>query len=169
MSRKDAQNRKFDFPSHRNQATGHSNQRSGPKPFENKQGATMAGCGPVQGTSKSDQELLNDLLSFLAKRMQDDTLNAKRRESIQLARNFVKEHGYLVEHYCIYAWAAHGIVKILTDDETNSLPKTAEHTPESYVLVSSLISDSSPPGASLMTLLTALLRSTCAVSVDVVS
>lgn len=75
----------------------------GPKPVENNSNATASSHLPVQGTSKNDQEILNDLLGFLEKGMQDDTLNLSRHESIQLARDFVREHGYPVEDYCIYA------------------------------------------------------------------
>ncbi|KAH8774766.1 hypothetical protein F5883DRAFT_18333 [Diaporthe sp. PMI_573] len=113
---------------------GMQNRGSGPKPVENISDAATAGQGPVQGTSKNDQELLNDLLGFLDKRIQDETSNPRRRESIQLCRNFVNDHGYPVEDYCIYAWATHGIVKVLTDDETKTLPHTVEHASESYAL-----------------------------------
>ncbi|POS72423.1 hypothetical protein DHEL01_v209179 [Diaporthe helianthi] len=114
---------------------GTQNRGPGPKPVENNGVAAAFSChGPVQGTSKNDQDLLNDLLGFLDKKIQDETLDPKRRESIRLTRNFVKEHGYPVEEYCIYAWATHGIVKVLTDEQTKSLPKKAEHTSESYLL-----------------------------------
>lgn len=72
------------------------NRGSGPKPIETD--STVAGHNPVQGTSKDDQELLNMLLGFLDKRIQDET-NPRRRESIQLCHNFVKEHGYPEEDY----------------------------------------------------------------------
>ncbi|KAG8158598.1 hypothetical protein KVR01_011720 [Diaporthe batatas] len=96
---------------------------SGPKPVDTSNDSEAAAVeqGPVQGTSMNDQELLNDLLGFLDKRMHEDTLSP-RRPWLPL------------EDYCIYAWATHGIVKVLSDDETGSLPKTVEHASDSYLL-----------------------------------
>lgn len=112
---------------------------SAPKPVDISSDAAVSGPGPVQGTSKDDERLLNDLLGFLDKRIRGETSNPRRRESIQLCRTFVQEHGYPVEDYCIYAWASHGVVKVLSDDEAETLPKTVEHASERYILVSTTI------------------------------
>lgn len=111
------------------------NQGSGPKPVETNNSA--ARHNPVHGTSKDDQELLNDLLGFLDQRIQDET-NPRRRDSIKLCQDFVKEHGYPVEDHHIYAWATHSIVRVLHDDESKTLlvPNTIEHARERYILVS---------------------------------
>lgn len=110
-----------------------------PQPVDMSNDAAVSGPGSVQGTSKDDEQLLNDLLGFLDKRIQDETSNPSRRESIQLCRNFVQEHGYPLEDYCIYAWATHGVVKVLSDEEAETLPKTVEHASERYILVSTTI------------------------------
>lgn len=133
---------KSDSPETATMPRGSQNRVSGPKPVEISSDAAVARPGPVQGTSKDDSELLNDLLGFLDKRIQDETSNARRRESIQLCRNFVQEHGYPLEDYCIYAWATQGVVKVLTDDEAETLPKTVEHASERYILVSATIPSS---------------------------
>lgn len=109
------------------------NQDSGPKTIETNN--TAAKNHPVQGTSKNDQELLHELLGFLNQRIQDEN-NPRRRESVQLCQDFVREHGYPVENYYVYAWATHGIVRVLHEDESKTLPNTIEHARERYILVS---------------------------------
>lgn len=109
------------------------NQSSGPKPVETNN--TAAKHNPVQGTSKNDQELLDELLGFLDQRVRNDA-NPRRRESMKLCQNFVREHGYPVDNYYIYAWATHGIVRVLNEDESNILPNTVKHVRERYILVS---------------------------------
>lgn len=109
------------------------NKGFGPKPVEINN--TAAKHNPVQGTSKNDQELLHDLLGFLDQRIQNET-NPRRRESIELCQDFVKEHGYPEENYYIYAWATHGIVRVLNEDDLKTLPNTIEHARERYTLVS---------------------------------
>lgn len=108
------------------------NQDSGPKPVGTNN--TAAKHHPVQGTSKEDQELLNELLGFLNQRIQDEN-NPRRRESMQLCQDFIREHGYPVENYYVYAWATHGIVRVLNEDESKTLPNTIEHARERYILV----------------------------------
>lgn len=76
------------------------NQGSSPKPIETD--STVSRHNLIQGTSRDDQEIFNELLGFLDKRIQDET-NPRRRESIQLCQNFVKEHGYPEEDYYLYA------------------------------------------------------------------
>lgn len=98
-----------------------------PKPTESNN--TAAKHNPFQGTIKNDQELLNELLGFLDQRIQDET-NPRRRESIKLCQDFVREHGYPVENCYIYAWATHGIVRVLNEDESKTLPNTVEHARE---------------------------------------
>lgn len=108
------------------------NQSSGPKPVETNN--TAAKHNPVQGTSKNDQELSDELLGFLDQRVQDDA-NPRRRESTKLCQNFVREHGYPVDNYYIYAWATYDIVRVLNEDEYKNLPNTIEHARERYILV----------------------------------
>lgn len=133
---------KSDSPENATMPRGAHNRFSGPKPVEISRDAAIAGPGLVHGTSKDDSDLLNDLLGFLDKRIQDETSNPRRRESIQLCRTFVQEHGYPLEDYCIYAWATHGVVKVLSDDEAETLPKTVEHASERYILVSTTVPNS---------------------------
>lgn len=75
------------------------------------------------------------MVGFLDQRIQDET-NARRRESIMLCQDFIKEHGYPVENYYIYAWARHGVVRVLNEDDSKTLPNTIEHARERYILVS---------------------------------
>lgn len=109
------------------------NQGSGPKPVDINN--TACKHNPVQGTSKNDPELLNELMGFLDQRIHDE-INHRRRESIKLCQDFIREHGYPVDNYYIYAWATHGIVRVLKEDESNILPNTVEHARERYILVS---------------------------------
>lgn len=109
------------------------NQGFRPKPTESN--STAAKHNPVQGTSKNDPKLFNELLVFLNQRMHDET-SPRRRESIKLCQDFIREHGYPVENYYIYAWATQGIVRVLNEDESNMLPNTVEHARERYILVS---------------------------------
>ncbi|KAL1865053.1 hypothetical protein Daus18300_007400 [Diaporthe australafricana] len=113
------------------------NQGSGPELAETDSDSTAAGHRPVQRTTKDDQELWNGLLGVLDKEIQDETLNPTRRLSIQLCRDFVKEHGYPVEDYYIYAWATHGIVIIMNENQIQNLPRSVERSRDSFILVSS--------------------------------
>lgn len=75
------------------------------------------------------------ILNGLDQKIQNETSNARRRESIQLCRDFVAEYGFPEEDHYIYV--KDGVVRVLTKEESTRLPGSPTNV-NNFLLVSSV-------------------------------
>lgn len=78
--------------------------------------------GPCRGTTRVPQDTGEGILSLLDTMIHDETSNLRRRDNIQLVRNFVEKHGWPQEDYVI--WALKGVVLVLTEGQWRALPQS---------------------------------------------
>ncbi|KAJ0107897.1 hypothetical protein J7T55_007109 [Diaporthe amygdali] len=93
-----------------------------------------ADSGVVRGTTKRSPEVLEHYLKMLDGEIAMETLNMKRRESMELCRVFIRKHGYPDDHFFI--WAMHGVVKVLTEREFRELPRSSTPRKDSFFVSS---------------------------------
>lgn len=89
--------------------------------------------GPTRGITKVPQDMMEDMLSCLDRMIQKETKNPRRRENMQIGKDFVKEHGWPQGDYCI--WVLKGIVLVLTEEQMWALPNSPARA-DAFVLVS---------------------------------
>lgn len=89
--------------------------------------------GPTRGITKVPQDMMEDMLSCLDRMIQNETKNPRRRENMQIGKDFVREHGLPEGDYCI--WVLKGVVLVLTEEQMWALPKSPARA-DAFVLVS---------------------------------
>lgn len=104
-----------------------------PEPVGSFSDADASEHGPSRGITKVPQDMMEDVLSCLDRMIQNETKNPGRRENMQIGKDFVREHGWPEEDYCI--WVLKGVVLVLTEEQMWALPKSPARA-DAFVLVS---------------------------------
>lgn len=79
-------------------------------------------------------DIMENLLNCLDEMTQNETSNLRRRENMQLCRDFVRDHGWPNEGYCI--WALKGVALVLTEEQVLKLPKSPPARVDVYTMAS---------------------------------
>lgn len=90
--------------------------------------------GPTRGITKLPQNMMEDVLGWLDRMIQNETTNPRRRENMQIGKYFVREHGFPEEDYCICVLK--GVVLVLTEEQIWALPGSPAWA-DAFVMVSS--------------------------------
>lgn len=78
--------------------------------------------GPIGALSKGTEETMEYRLSCFDEMIQNEMSNPRRRENMQLCRDFARDNGWPNENYCILALK--GVVLVLTEQQLVKLPKS---------------------------------------------
>lgn len=89
--------------------------------------------GPYRGTTKVPQDTGEAILSLLDIMIHDETSSLRRRDNMQLVRDFIEKHGWPEEGYVI--WALKGVVLVLTEGQWRALPQSPDRS-DAFELVS---------------------------------
>lgn len=74
------------------------------------------------------------MLTYLDRLISKETSNPRRRKNIQICKDFVREYGWPEDDY--YIWVMQGVVKVITQEERFSLPRSPAKA-DAFLLVSS--------------------------------
>lgn len=107
---------------------------SSPEPIGNISDANAHENRPIGAMTKGTPEIMENMLSCLDEMTQNETSNPRRRENMQLCRDFVRDHGWPKDGYCI--WALKGVVLVLTEEQVLKLPKSNPARVDAYTMVS---------------------------------
>jgi len=105
--------------------------------------------GPYRGTTRVPQDTGEGILNLLDIMIHDETSNLRRRDNMQLVRDFIEKHGW-PEEGCVI-WALKGVVLVLTEGQWMALPQSPDRG-DAFELVSSNIYDSHRSESSLQDL-----------------
>lgn len=96
--------------------------RTHPRLMEHLNDENTSEDGPYRGTTKAPSDTGEGILSLLDILIHDETTNPRRRDNIQLVREFVEKHGWPEQGYVI--WALKGVVLVLTERQWGALPQS---------------------------------------------
>lgn len=106
---------------------------SNPKPVEIVS-STNAQESLIRGLTKSPQEMMEVMMIFLDRLVQEELSNPRRRKNIQICKDFVREYGWPEDDYCVRVWQ--GEVKVITETQRSALPPSLDRV-DAFLLVSS--------------------------------
>lgn len=108
---------------------------SSPDPIGNMSDIDVTDNGHIGALTKGTPEMMEGMMSAFDHLIEIETSNPGRRENKQLAKEFIREHGWPTGDYCI--WALRGVVLVLTEEQVLALPnKSNPAMREVFTLVS---------------------------------
>lgn len=110
-------------------------QRQGPNPKPTEIASSAdAQEGEIKGLTKDSQEMMEAMLIYLDQLIQKETSNPRRRENIQICRDYVRQYDWPEDDY--YIWVVQGVVKVITQEERFELPPSPAKA-DNFLLVRS--------------------------------